>query len=202
MYLSTTEAARELGVSARQVRRHAANGRIVAARYGHAQALSSRQVLLMSRTAHRGRNWTETGRRAALELLTSGTTDAVTGSERSRIRTRVRSAEVGALAGQILRGHASLRRAASTEAKRRFKPDILGELGLSFAGGLGVLVSENATLDARRARLALDDSGDIVVVEGTEAHRQVLEALALYAYGDARESAAAARWIATIQATV
>ncbi|WP_448005391.1 hypothetical protein [Agromyces bauzanensis] len=156
----------------------------------------------MSRTTHRGRNWTETGRRAALDLLTNGTTDAVNGSELSRIKRRVRSVEVGALAGQILHGHASLRRAASTEAKRRFKPGILGELGLSSGGGLGVLVSENATLAARRARLGPDDSGDIVVVEGAEAHRRVLEALALYAYGDTRESAAAARWIAAIQAAV
>lgn len=202
MYLSTTEAARELGVSARQVRRHAANGRIVSARYGNAQAVSSRQVVVLSRTAHRGRNWTETGRLAALDLLAKGETDAVEGSERSRVKKRLRSTEIGALAGQILQGHASLRSAASAGAKRRFKPTIVRELGLSSDGGLGVLVSENAALAARQARLGPDDSGDIVVVEGAEAHRHVLEALALYAYGDARESAAAARWVSAIQATV
>ncbi|WP_448810427.1 hypothetical protein [Agromyces bauzanensis] len=118
------------------------------------------------------------------------------------MKQRVRSAEVGALAGRILQGHASLRRAASAEAKRRFTPELLAELGLSSSGGLGVLVSEDAVLAARRARLGPDDSGDVVVVEGTEAHRRVLEALALYAYGDARASAAAARWIATTQAAV
>ncbi|BDZ63531.1 hypothetical protein [Agromyces mangrovi Wang et al. 2018] len=202
MHVSATEAARELGVSARQVRRNAANGLVVATRYGNAQLLSPRQVLLMSRTAHRGRNWTETGRQAALDLLANGTTEAVTGSERSRIKKRIRGAEVSALAGRILHGHASLRRAASIEAKRRFTPGILGELGLSSGGGLGVLVAENATIAARRARLAPDDSGDIVVVEGSETHQRILEALALYAYGDTRESAAAARWIAEIQATV
>lgn len=202
MYLSTAQAAGELGVSARQVRRHAASGRIVATRYGNAHAVSSRQVQLIARTSHRGRNWTETGRRAALDLLASGTTDAVSGSELSRIKQRVRRAAIGVLAGQILHGHASLRRAASTEAKRRFTPEIVGELGLSSNGGLGVLVAENASVAARRARLGLDDSGDVVVVDGAAAHRRVLEALALYAYGDVRESAAAARWIAAIQADV
>lgn len=202
MYLSTTQAAAELGVSARQVRRHAASGRMVATRYGNSQAVSSRQVEVMARTAHRGRNWTATSRRAALDLLANGSTEAVSGSELSRIKQRVRRAEVGVLAGQVLRGHASLRRAASLEGKRPFTPEIVGELGLSSTGGLGVLVAEDASVAARRAHLGLDDSGDVVVVEGTAAHRRVVEALALYAYGDARESAAAARWIVSIQAAL
>jgi hypothetical protein len=50
--------------------------------------------------------------------------------------------------------------------------------------------------------LGLDDSGDVAVVEGEEVHRRVLEALALYVYGDARESSAAAQWIATAQGTI
>src|SRR5690606_10655519 len=57
MYLSTSEAARELGVSDRQVRRAAANGRLVASRHGSAHSVSTRHVRMLARTKHRGRSW-------------------------------------------------------------------------------------------------------------------------------------------------
>jgi hypothetical protein len=100
-----------------------------------------------------------------------------------------------------LRGRVSLRRAAREEGKKDFEVGsvLAKELGISGGGGLGVLVAEDAARAARSARLGLDDSGDIVAVEGDEQHRTVLEALALYAYGDARESSAAARWISARQ---
>lgn len=202
MHLSTSQAARELGVTARQVRRAATTGRIVATRHGFSHAVSSRQVQALSRTAHRGRNWSEAVQRAALDLLTCGKTSELSSSERSRLKQRIREAEVSALAGQILRGSVSLRRAANAETKRQLMPNLLGELGLSADGGLGVLVAKDASRAARQARLGLDDSGDIAVVEGDEEHRRALEALALYAFGDARESSAAARWISTAQSTI
>ncbi|WP_140425471.1 hypothetical protein [Cryobacterium sp. N21] len=141
---------------------------------------------------------------AALDLLaTKKTSDltnaALSSTERSRLKQRIRSMDVGALAGQILRGRVSLRRAASDEAKSRFVAALASELGLSAGGGLGILVSQDASRAARRARLGLDDSGDIAVVEGDEVHRRVLEALALYTYGDARECSAATHWIASAQ---
>jgi hypothetical protein len=118
------------------------------------------------------------------------------------LKDRIRRAAVGALAGQILRDRVTLRRAASDEVKSRYTAVLAKELGLSAGGGLGVLVAIDATREARKARLGLDDSGDIAVIEGEEAHRRVLEALALYVYGDARESSAAAAWIAATQAAV
>lgn len=202
MSLSTTQAAKELGVSARQVRRAAVSGRIVATRHGASHAFSQRQVQALERTVHRGRNWTETAQQAALDLLATGETTELTGTERSRLKSRIRVAGVGTLAGQILRGRVSLRRAVSDESKSRFVSVLTGELGLSAGGGLGVLVAKDATREARKARLGLDDSGDIAVIEGDEKHRSVLEALALYVYGDARESSAAAGWIAAAQAAV
>ena len=207
MHLSTSQAATELGVSARQVRRAAVTGRIVATKYGASHAFSQRQVQALERTVHRGRNWTDAVQMAALDLLaTKKTSDltnaALSSSERSRLKQRIRSMDVGALAGQILRGRVSLRRAASDEAKSRFVAALTSELGLSAGGGLGVLVAEDASRAARRARLGLDDSGDIAVVEGDEVRRRVLEALALYVYGNARESAAARQWIAAAQEAV
>jgi hypothetical protein len=199
MHLSTAQAASELGISARQVRRSAANGRIVAAKHGASHSFSQRQVLALERTAHRGRNWTDTVQKAALDLLATGTTTELSSAERSRLKRRIRTSDVGALAGQILRGRVSLRRAVSDEAKSRFASALASELGLTAGGGLGVLVAHDAIRAARQAHLGLDDSGDIAVVEGAEMHRRALEALALYAYGDARESSAASRWLTFAQ---
>jgi hypothetical protein len=202
MSLSTSQAAAELGVSARQVRRAAVSGRMVATKHGASHAFSQRQVQAIERTAHRGRNWTDAAQQAALDLLAIGETTELTGTARSRLKDRIRGAAVGPLAGQILRGRVSLRRAANDETKSRFVSVLSSELGLSAGGGLGVLVAKDATREARKARLGLDDSGDIAVVEGDEVHRRVLEALALYMYGDARESSAAAGWIAAAQDAV
>ncbi len=207
MYLSTSQAASELGVSARQVRRSAASGRLVATKCGASHAFSQRQVQALERTAHRGRNWTDTVQNAALDLLATGKTSdlanaALSSTERSRLKQRIRSSDVGALAGQILRGRVSLRRAVSDEAKSRFVAALASELGLSAGGGLGVLVAQDAHRAARRARLGLDDAGDIAVVEGDEEHSKVLEALALYTYGDARECSAATEWLTAAQAAL
>lgn len=202
MSLSTSQAARELGVTPRQMRRAAVSGRIVSAKAGAAHAFSQRQVQALERTSHRGRDWSSATQQAALDLLATGATVELTSTERSRLKQRIRSSNIGALAGQILRGRVTLRRAASTETKQSFRSQLAGELGLSSGGGLGVLVSDDAAHLARRARLGLDDSGDIAVVEGNDVHRSVLEAMALFVYGDARESAAAARWISAAQKAV
>ena len=204
MFLSTSQAAIELGVTARQVRRAAVSGRISATKYGAAHAFSQRQVLALERTAHRGRGWSAAAQQASLELLATGKTSeltnkALTSTARSRLKLRIRDAEVGALTGQILRGRVSLRRAANEKTKSDFASSLVGELGLSSSGGLAILISKDATRAARKLRLGLDDSGDIAVIEGDGAHRRVLEALALYMYGNARESSAAAGWIASAQ---
>lgn len=202
MYLSTSQAAKELGVSARHVRRSAVSGRMVATKYGESQVFSQRQVQALERAAYRGRNWTARTQQAALDLLATGKTTELAGTERSRLKHRIREAAVGTLAGQILRDRVSLRRAVSDEAKSGFTSVLTGELGLSTGDGLGVLVARDTSREARKARLGLDDSGDIAVIKGDEVHRRVLEALALYVYGDARESSAAAKWIAAAQDAV
>jgi len=175
---------------------------MVATKYGASHVFSQRQVQAVERTAYRGRNWTKTTQQAALDLLSTGKTTELTGTERSRLKHRIRGAAVGALAGQILRDRVSLRRAAGDEIKSHLASVLTSELGLSAGGGLGVLVAQDASREARKARLGLDDSGDIAVIEGDEVHRRVLEALALYMYGDARESSAAAGWIAAAQDAV
>lgn len=118
------------------------------------------------------------------------------------MKARLRVVSVGSLAGQVLRDRASLRSGVSGSASGSHAPGILSELGLSTSGGTGVLVSDNPVTAARAARLALDDDGDVVVLRGREDQRPVLEALALFAYGDTRENAAAAAWITRRQAAL
>jgi hypothetical protein len=184
------------------MRRAAVSGRIVSVKAGAAHAFSPRQVQALERTAHRGRDWSSTTQRAALDLLAAGKTVELTGTERSRLKQRIRSSNVGALSGKIIRDRVTLRRAASNETKQSFRSQLAGELGLSASGGLGVLVAKDSAHAARRARLGRDDSGDIAVVEGEQKHSKVLEAMALFVYGDARESAAAAQWISAAQKAV
>ena len=135
MHLSTSQAAVELGISPRQLRRTVVAGRIVATKYGTSHAFSPRQLQALERTAHRGRNWTEPACRAALDLLATGETSELSGTERSRLKQRLRNSDVGSLAGQILRGRVSLRRAASPEAKSSYVSALAGELGLSAGVG-------------------------------------------------------------------
>ncbi|QPZ37494.1 hypothetical protein [Paramicrobacterium chengjingii] len=202
MQLSTEQAAKELGVTARQVRRAASTGAVKATRFGSSHSVSARQVQVLARTRHRGRNWSDTTRNSALDLLVSGTTNALRGSELSRMKHRIRTANVGALAGQILRDRVSLRRASGVTRGRSFMPKLLAELGLSSGGGLGILVTNDAHRVAKQNRLALDDSGDIVIVEGNDKHASALEVFALYAFGDTRESSAAEQWIKRAQGRV
>lgn len=199
MELSTAQAAEELGVSARQVRRAVQNGRLRSERVGGAYTVPTRQVQVMRRTAHRGRAWSEVTCYAALDLLTRGTTNTISGSERSRLRRRVRTATISTISGQILRDRVSLRRSPHATRKRSFSPSILHELDLSADGRLGIIVARQANVVARHHHLALDDAGDIVVIEGDDEHRPALEALALYAYGDTRESSAAQAWLTAAQ---
>jgi hypothetical protein len=177
MHLSISQAAAELGVASRQVGRSVASGRVAAATYGASHALSKRQVQALECTAHRGRNWTDLTQEVECNLLATGNASELSNSERSQMKSRVSSCEVGAIAAQILPGRVSLRKSASEGSKQQCRSSLLGELGLSERGGLGVLVAHDANRAARRARLGLEDSGDIAVVEGNETHRSVVRAL-------------------------
>lgn len=202
MNATSSEAARELGVSARQIRRHARSGRVMVDRLGDSAVISPIQIRMMSRTTHRGRAWNEDTQAAALDILALGNTDRLQGSARSRLKHRIRSIEVGALAGQILRGHTTLRSRTRTDGNQSLTPALVAALGLSAEGGIGVLIAQDSGRAARKARLALDPAGDIVVIDGAREHTTVLEALALFAYGDTRESIAARHWIRSVQEAV
>lgn len=198
MGVSVREAAEVLGVSARQARRHASSGRISNSQLGSQYIVSSRHLIALQRCAHHGRPWSEVTRLAALDLLSSNDTERLVGSERSRLKQRLRRASIATLAGQLLQGGVTLR--TSTGRPEALATVQMAELlGLTTVGSLEVLVSEDPVATARIHHLALDDAGKIAVVAGREEHREVLTAVTLYAYGDTRESAAAAQWIRTQQ---
>lgn len=195
MYLTTAQAAQELGVSQRQVRRFAAAGKIDATQYGRSYLLSAKQVLSLQRTKQRGRKWSEVTVQSALELLSAGDTELMNGSEKSRLRTRLRTMSVEALADQLLRGRVIFRRSLNDAHRDEYTIEIASELGLISRGGLGVLVGENVAAQSRRLRLVEDFEGNVATVEGSTNYRALFEALVLYTYGSARECEASSVWL-------
>lgn len=195
MFLTTAEAAKQLGLSQRHIRRAVAGGKMPSEKYGRAYVIPARQIQVMQRTEHKGRAWLPNTQEAALDLLSSGHTNQLSGSQNSRLRRRLKTLSIQALVNQILRGRAELRSATTSTDSDARSLSIVRELGLSAQGGLGVLVAKNARVEARRQRLVVDGDGDVAVVEGLQHHRAILEAMALFAFGNAREHAAAARWL-------
>lgn len=199
MSLTVSQAAHHTGISARQVRRAIEENVLVADRVGASYIIQSRQLQVFSRINHRGRNWTAETQAAALSLLSGTSVEGLDSTEKSRLKKRIATMELQALVGQIMRKRYSLRRAANSATRDNIEVAVLPELGLSARGGNAVFVAENASSRARELRLAQDSTGDIVVVEGTRAHRKVLEACALYIFGDVREHSAAQTWLEEIR---
>lgn len=199
MSLTVTEAARELGISDRQVREAIYVGSLEAKQFGSSYVISVRRLQAFSRQRHRGRNWSRETQEAALALLSGQHVFGLNGSEISRLKRRIKNADVAMLVGQIMRGRYSLRRQASSDSELSIRNAINKDLGLSESGGLKVLAMHKVSERAREMRLALDDTGDIVAVEGSTAYQKILEACALYLFGDVREHSAASDWLRRAQ---
>ena len=196
MLITVTQATHQLGISDRQIRRAIEEGALSAERVGASYIIHPRQLQAFSRINHRGRNWTQATQNAALSLLSGTSVQGLNSTEKSRLKKRIKTMELRALIGQIMREKYSLRKAATSSTNQEdLDLAVLSELGLSARGGNRVLVAENATSRARELRLAKDSTGDIVVVEGTQEQRKVLEACALYIFGDVREHSAAQTWL-------
>lgn len=136
----------------------------------------------------RGRRWNEQTVQAACELLERGSTECISGSQRSRLRARLRDTSAAELALHVLADRVSLWKTTQREAS------LNSELadGLSSTGeSLTIKVTKNGTALARKLRLLEDADGDFIIVElGTSAPAIVAD-IALYAYGDERTSSAA-----------
>lgn len=188
----TREAASQLGVSQRQVQRLAHTGRIISRDIAGRKVISQKSIVAASRSMERGRRWDERTVAAAAELLEVGATERVTGSQRSRLRARLRTITIEELAYHALGDRVTMwRRTGTAPARSSATPD-----GFTSTGDqLEITVTQNAAAFARHQRLLEDTDGDILLVEINTDAPAVIEDIALYAYGDTRTSSAAQRRI-------
>lgn len=183
MELATATAAEQLGLSQRQVQRLAESGRVVSRSIAGRTVIASRSLIALTRANGRGRRWNDNTVAAAAELLETGNTDRIEGSQRSRLRARLREMEVADLAYHVLGDRASLWRGTQAEPPT----DGLSAIGASIT----VTITDDASATARRNRLLEDPDGNLILIELATGATAVVEDLALYAYGDARTSSAA-----------
>lgn len=195
MTLNVTLAAQHLGITGRQVRRAIDEGSLQAERVGSSYIIHPRQVLAFDRIRHSGRHWNVETQDAALSYLSNQPIVGLTSSEKSRLKSRIEESELSSLVGQIMRGRFTLRRGTPAETSALPAASVLSEMGLSQHGNLSILVHENPTARARELHLALDQGGEVVLIHGLAQHQKILEACALYIFGDAREHSASRAWL-------
>lgn len=116
-FMSTAEASRQLGVSARQVQRLAANGTIAqVGSVGRVKLLDARSIQqLKIQKAGRGRPWTQESIALALQLLSTGKATTGTSVEQSRTRKRLERITAEGLV-QAMRRRAAVRRYRASES--------------------------------------------------------------------------------------
>jgi hypothetical protein len=202
MFLTSSDVAEWLGVSTRQAQRICSTGVLEERKFGSRYAYSAREVEAIMRTQSRGRNWSTSTRAAALDLLSTGNTQILSGSPRSRLRNRLRNSPPGAISRQILRSRVRLHSPATPAKPGFFQPTLLETWGLSGLGGTGVVLVESPEHSVRATGLIPDPEGRVVVVTGDAQHREIYEALSLYTFGDYREMIAATEWLSTRQSTL
>ena len=199
MEIETRSAAMQLGLSQRQVQRLAQNGRVIHRAVAGRTVVSGRSLIAVSRSAARGRRWDEQTVEAACELLDRGSTHLIDGSQRSRLRGRLRAMTVAELAYQVLGSRATLWRST----RRDVNSGSQVADGLSSTGeGLDIRVTRNAATLARRLRLLEDADGETLLIELDTDAPAVVTDIALYAYGDERTSSAALQRIRARQAAL
>lgn len=142
----------------------------------------------------RGRHWSAQTVAAATELLEQGTTERIAGSQRSRLRARLRTITIEELSYHALGDRVTIwRRAGKASVRSNAVPDDFTSTG----DKLDVKVTQNAAALARQLRLLEDNDGDIIVVEVDTDAPAVIEDIALFAYGDTRTSSAARQRLET-----
>lgn len=188
MTIATQDAAAQLGVSQRQVQRLAKSGRIVSRDFAGRKVVARASVVAASRTMERGRRWDMRTVAAAAELLELGITKRVTGSQRSRLRARLRTITVAELAYHALGDRVTLwRKTGTASALSNTETDGFTTTGVQ----LDVNVTQNSHALARAARLIEDTEGDTLLIEVDTDAPSAIEDIVLFAYGDTRTSSAA-----------
>lgn len=207
MELTVAQVANTTGTSPQYVRRAIAAGELAALRrIGRTVILDDLAVQAWDRSRARGRRWSEDVRRAAFDLLDAGTTQRLSSSERSRLRSRMRTAtarDLAHLAGALGGGWARYRRNADGHlegaAVAGLLPADLERLGLTAGNSrMALVTTPNLTDFELDNNVTLDASGDLGVVERDEAGGRARALLDTYLLGSSRESNAAAAAIEEI----
>src|SRR5664280_369726 len=196
MEMTVAQAARQHARTDRFVQQALRSGALPGHRvFGRATSVDDVAVQAWSRAL--GRRWTEQVREAALDLLSTGRTDRLSGSERSRLRSRLRgmsATDMAHAAGGL--GAWARYRGKSPIGLVRIGPSAAdpGELGIVGGEGWLTFVQTDA-LDrfGIDQDVILDADGNIGVIERSTVDDRVARILLdTYLLGDARQSAAAA----------
>lgn len=199
MELTVAQVAEQYGRTERFVQQAVRSGDLAALRLvGRLALVDDLAAMAWVRALAPGRRWAEEVREAALDLLSTGRTDRLSSSERSRLRSRLRGMSAAAMAHAAggLGGGWARYRAANVPQLSRVGPSVADQAGLGIVPGAG-WVTFVETDDLDRFELAhdviLDADGNLGVVErpvsGPRPARVLLDS---YLLGDARLSAAAA----------
>ncbi len=198
MELSVAQVAREHGRSERFVQMALKSGHLAGHRVvGRVVTIDDIAARAWDRSLGQGRRWVPDVRDAALDVLSSGQTRRLSSSERSRLKSRLRSISVPQLAhamGGI--GHWARYRGTPETRLPRIGPSALAaeELGLvSGQGWLTFVQVPNLDDFELEHDVILDGDGNLgVVCRDTLDERAARVLLDCYLLGDARQSEAAA----------
>lgn len=213
MEMTVAQAAKRLGTTSRAVHLGIDSGRIAVARRLDGRALlDDITVEMVRRTSARGRTWDANTTWAALELLETGQTSRVAGTQRSRLKARLRQMTVRQFAhaaqsrGPLvrLRQHDGTSRQLAREVTVSGASALVdAELAEQFRLAAGVsdkLVGYVAQerLDVLSSSFLLERSAEgnvlLRVCENAMVNTATI-ALDLYELGKTRESSAGAAWL-------
>lgn len=198
MELTVAQVAAERDCTERFVQQAVQSGDLPALRMvGRAALMDDLAVTAWARALSRGRRWSSDVREAALDLLSAGRTERLSGSELSRLRSRLRAMTAAAMAhaaGGL--GRWSRYRVTSPPDLPRVGPSALDQADLGMVPGTGwVTFVETEDLDDLEIAhdVVLDADGNLGVVERPGGEDRIARVLLdAYLLGDARQSAVAA----------
>lgn len=194
------DAARVAGVSPRTAQRALSDGRLGMARtVGRQTTTDDLATLAWMRTKSRGRKWSVRTLNAALDLMSGGDGRTISPSERSRLRSLLRTMDARQIASSAWVGTWSRYRTLGEVEAQPIGPSAIDPSSLGIVPGQSwvrfVDVPDLDRFEASQPVIA-DPDGDFVVIERPHDARLARTLIDTYVLGDARESAAAARKLA------
>lgn len=198
MELTASQAGELTGTDVQLVRRAIRDGSLWALRsIGQTIIIDDIAATAWKRATARGRRWTEEVRQAALDLASTGKTQRLSHSERSRLRGKLRAMDAQAFAHAAggLGGAWGRYSAKGRTDGTAIGPDAvdLSTLGI-VSGDTGIRYLRVDDLDDFETYndVTLDAWGSICIVERADDNRAARILLDTYLLGSSRESAAAA----------